>query len=507
MPKTNSDFDIRLITGDNAKAVRLEDLPPEAWTVLVGDDVGGDKLKKLYSSVPWLFRGVDIRANALAKVPFTISRGDEVIDTSADYTNAVKFWPKPEETLALIEASLTLMGRAYLLKAENRFGVLKLLRYLIPTSVKPKIDKELGLTHFERRLGHGVPIKLTVEEVVWFWRRDAFTEIGPPDTSPAKTAIRAAGVLFNVDTFVDAFFERGAIKATILSVPKGTAKGERQKLRGWFQRLMSSGIKTAFSTNVVADSVKTTVIGEGIQELSNTELTKEKREDISVALGIPMNLLFSGDANFATAKQEDFRLYDQTLLAEIKIIETALNFHVFHPQKLSIKFHAQALQIFQEEEVQRSAALVNLVRSGIPLVPAMKILGYDLPPEMSWEEFAVIVMADMQTKVDMRVPPTNFATDQPPNTPPSNTPPQKSAAEIALDTYESHAIKRFRASKAIKGTKDAPAFDAGDDVSKTLLAAIGGSLNRARDIKDIKRIFADAKSSLDAHDLAWSDYP
>jgi hypothetical protein len=233
-------------------------------------------------------------------------------------------------------------------------------------------------------------------------------------------------------------------------------------------------------------------------------LTKEKRQDITVALGVPANILFSDDANFATAKQEDFRLYDQTLLTEIKIIETNLNLHVFHPQGFSIKFHPQTLQIFQEEEVNRSAALVNLVRSNVPLIPGMKILGYDLPPEMDWEDLAKLILEDMELKASLRIPAGNFATDNPPNTAPST---QRTTQSKALDTYKSHAIKRFRDGKKIKGTKNAPSFDAGQDIPKTLLAAVGGALNRAKSIKDINRIFADAQKSEKMHNITWEDYP
>ena len=500
MPRNESDYNLFMTDGEKTSKFRFQDFPAEAWRTVTGTDEGGDALKKMYSSVPWLFRGVDIRAKALAKVPFTITKGETVVDTSEDYKNAVGFWPKPDETLELLEASLTLLGRAYLLKAQNKFGFLKLLRYLVPTTISPKIDKEAGLLHFERRIG-GTPRKLDLDEVAWFWGRDAFTEIGPPDTSPAKTAIRAAGVLFNVDSFVDAFFKRGAIKATILAVPKGTSKEQRQKLKGWWNGVVA-GIRSAWSTNVIADKITATTIGEGIQELSNTDLTKEKRQDITVALGVPANILFSSDANFATAKQEDFRLYDQTLLTEIKIIETNLNLHVFHPQGFSIKFHPQTLQIFQEEEVNRSAALVNLVRAGVPVIEAMQILGYDLPADTDWDALERSIIENMELKASLRVPAGDLATEQPPNTPASSSPQSK-----ALDVYKSHAVKRFKDGKKIKGTKNAPVFDANGDIPKTLLAAVGGALNRAKSLGDINRIFEDAKKSENNHHVDWSEYP
>ncbi len=501
MPRKNPDFNIQLFDGEKSSKFRFEDFPPEAWQTVTGTDVDVVGLQKLYKAVPWLFRGVDIRSGALAKVPFSISKGDTVVDISTDYKNVVQFWPKPYETLALIEASLTLTGRAYLLKAKNKFGVLKALRYLVPTTIRPKINKDIGLTHFDRNIG-GAPIRFELEDMAWFWAVDAFTEIGPPDSSPAKTAIRAAGVLFNIDEFVAAFFKRGAIKSTILAVPTGTAKAERDKLKGWFKKLMT-GIGNAFSTNVMADSIKVSTIGEGIQELANTELTKEKRQDISVALGVPANILFSDDANFATAKQEDFRLYDLTLEKELRLIEGVLNVHVFEPEGFSIKFHPQALQIFQEEEVNRSAALVNLVRAGVPVVESMQILGFDLPADLDFEELERSIKEDMEFKASLRIPSSDLGLEQPPNTPSSS---QRTAQSQALDKYKSHAIARFKSSKTIKGTKGAPPFES-DDIPNTLKAAVGGALGRAKTIKDINRIFEDAQRSEKMHHINWDEYP
>lgn len=500
MPKNTSDFDIQIYDGE--KSVRLQDLPPEAWRTIVGDDIGADSVKKLYSSVPWLFRGVDIRSNAVAKVPFSITKGETIIDDSMNYQNKVGWWPRPQETLALIEASLTLMGRAYLIKDFNRMTFLKRLRYVVPTTIRPKINAQEGLTSFERRLG-GQVIPLALEDVAWFWDVDAFTEIGPPDTSPAKTAIRAAGVLFNVDTFVESFFKRGAIKAMIIAVPKGTPKDQRDKIKSWFGRLISGAIN-AWSTNVVADKITTVTIGEGIQELSNTDLTKEKREDIAVALGVPQNILFSADANFATAKQEDFRLYDLTIESEIKLIEASLNELVFGPESMAIKFHQQALQVFQQEEVARSGALVNLERANIPPWDGMRILGYDLPPEVTMEQIRAAIEDYMEFKSGLSIPAASNS-DLGPNMP-SNSSAGRTAQSIALDTYKSHAIKRFKAGKSIKGTKDAPKFDS-EDIPNTLKAAVAGALNRVKDIKDINRIFEDAKKSEQMHHVDWSDYP
>jgi hypothetical protein len=234
-------YDIKIIDGE--KATRLEDFSPEAWTILTGGATGQDSdIQKLYGSVPWLNRGVGIRSAAMAKMPFTIFDGENEFDTSDNYQNKLGWWPNPDATLALVEASLTLMGRAYLFKVRGALNIIQHLRYLLPTSITPKFDEEEGLIGFKRKTKSGER-DIAPENLVWFWHRDAFTEIGPPSTSPAKTAMRAAGVLFNVDTFVDSFFERGAIKASLLAVARSTPPAERDRAKNWFARVLS-GVKT-----------------------------------------------------------------------------------------------------------------------------------------------------------------------------------------------------------------------------------------------------------------------
>ena len=477
--------------GNGQKAIRLEDLPAEAWRTISGEHQGGE-IRTLFEAVPWLRRGVKVRANVLSKVPFAIFDGDNEIDTSINYQNVVGWWPNPRKDLALIEASLTMTGRAYLHKTRSKMGetaFIQKLRYLAPQTVNPILDRQLGLVGFRRVMPSAD--KIPLDDIVWIWHPDYSVEIGPPHDSPATNASRAAGVLFNVDNFTAAFFERGAIKASILATPRGTLKDSRNNLKRWWERAIS-GIGNAWKTEVInADDVKVITIGEGIAELSNVELTKEKRQDISAALGVPQNILFSDDANFATAKQDDFRLLDQTVEPEAILIEGFLNELLFSQLKnpLQFKFFPKTMQISQEEEVDRSAALVNMERSGFPPWDAAKILGFDVPKDMDVEK----AIKEYQIfKASIGKTSSNAATDQGPITGASET-------RSALQTYESHAIKRFENGKSIKGTKNATPFDGHGEVSETLLASIGGALNNVKNISDIKRIFADAKQ--------WENYP
>jgi phage portal protein BeeE len=128
---------------DGRKSIELSQYPDEAWTWLTGEpDDGKTGIKEYFKAVPWLFRGVSLRANAVSKMPFEIYKGDgeDAIDASDKYENVVKFMPNPMRTLRLIEMSLALMGVAYLFNVRNQVVTLD-LKYLNPTTIEPIIDE------------------------------------------------------------------------------------------------------------------------------------------------------------------------------------------------------------------------------------------------------------------------------------------------------------------------------------------------------------------------------
>jgi hypothetical protein len=106
------------------------------------------------------------------------------------------------------------------------------------------------------------------------------------------------------------------------------------------------------------------------------EMHETTTREIAAAFGIPLSLLTSDSANYATA-QSDMRLfYENTIKARLMMYEAALNEQVLGAMGLHIRFTPEALSIYQEDEAERSGALLNLVNAGIPLSNAMLILGY-----------------------------------------------------------------------------------------------------------------------------------
>lgn len=341
-----------------------------------------------YQSVPWLFRAVQMRCDAVSKMPFRITKkgstSKDAFDDSANYQNKLGFLPNPTRLFWLIEAASSFWGSAYLWRSYNERRVLG-LRYLLPPTITPEIDEDQGLTGFTRYL-NGQPKHSTTADIVYLWRPDPFVEIGPPLSSPVSAALSAANVLLNVDLFAAAFFQRGAIKATLLTVEGNPPKTEREALKTWWERVIG-GIRNAFSTEVVSANVTPVQIGEGINDLANTTLTDEKRSEIAVALGVPQSVIHSGSATGlgggGVARQDDKHFYDKTVVPECGWMQADLNEQVFHPQGYHMEFTPEVLEIYQAEEAALARSFQLYVDIGLPKSLAAQMVGIELPP--GWE--------------------------------------------------------------------------------------------------------------------------
>jgi HK97 family phage portal protein len=332
-----------------------------------------------------LYRAVQLRSYSVSSMPFQLMKGDKVYDDSSDWKNEVGFLPNPYTILQLVESALIMSGRAYLFRERN-VAMTKALKYHLPTSVHPKIDDDKGMIeYFERPMKSGVIKRYPIKDYVYFWLPDPFVELGPAISYPAKSAFDACGILLNMDLFADNFFKRGAIKAMLLTVKGMPVEAEREKLKEWWYRVVS-GIRNAFGSQVInADSITPVVVGEGMKELENVTIGQEKREDISIALGIPMSILFAGAANFATARQDEINFLTKTIVPDCQFIQSVLNEQLFDDLGLHWEFLPETLDALQTDEASRSTALSMITSAGVPLHVALAVLGFELTDEQ-WKE-------------------------------------------------------------------------------------------------------------------------
>jgi HK97 family phage portal protein len=351
----------------------------EGWSI-AGKEKKTRNLSELYDAVGWLYRCVDLRSASLGNLPWVLEKeGDAVWRKDDEVPDDLKWLENLPELLPLSEASMVLTSETYWFIQRTGGGISE-IRWLSPTTMKPHWSATEGLVGYWRDIGNGQPKRfLSLEDVVYNYKADPMHETDP-DTSPAQAALSSAGVLFSIDTFTAGFFDRGAIKATLLTVPPNTKEPEREKLERWWKRFFA-GVSRAWASNVVSTGVTPVQVGEGMESLSNNSLTIERREDIATTIGVPHSLVASNAANYATAEIDQRNLYTFTILPSAFKLAQAINKQLLSPLGYNFRFLPQELSIFQEDETKRSTAVLNLVNAGMPLSVALETLGYDLSDE------------------------------------------------------------------------------------------------------------------------------
>jgi len=332
---------------------------------------GGDT-HNAYAAVPVVYRCVQLRANAIARVPCYITRNEEPVDYPLEYLLPRLLW--------LTEAALCIYGAAYWLRAMNRARV-EGFRWLLPPSIKILVDEVKGLTGFERKVGTQ-RITYTPEQLVYFWLPALDKEIGP-GVSPVQAALTMAGVSQNANEFASAFFGRGAIPATLLTIEGNPPDTELRRLEAWWKKLLS-GVQRAWETVAVRAGVTVQTIQPPIKDLAMVELNDVSRRQVAMALGVPVTLLEDA-ANYSTASTHHVQFYTETIAPECDLLTEILNAQVFKPQGMEIVLAVNELDVMQADESERSGSLKQLHEAGLPLVLAMQMLGYDLPEGWTYE--------------------------------------------------------------------------------------------------------------------------
>jgi HK97 family phage portal protein len=366
-----------LLYFDGAKSAPLSSIT--SWDRFLGTDNQSGftiTVDNAFRRVPWLFRGIHYRAAAVASMPYALTRGKRDVTESPEYK---RLTGKLKQLLYKTEMSLTTKAAAYWIKNVNAVGRNVTPDWLAADTMTYENDSQ-GITKFLRTLDINNPQEYEPDRIVYFWLPDHDTELGP-GTAPATVALRACGLLDNLDTFAEKYFARGAIKATLLSIPGNTPQKEQDRLETWWNRLLS-GVSSAWKSIVLKSTVVPTIIGEGLEDTATDKLTTQKREDIANALGVPQSLLFSNAANFATAAQDDLHFYMKTIMPECDLIEETLNTQLFAPEGLTFAFLPQKLETFQQYELQKAQAIQVLAGEPVLTVDeAREMLGRGPKPK------------------------------------------------------------------------------------------------------------------------------
>lgn len=372
---------------DGEKAVSLDGL--KGW-VGSNDNPYNEGPNKYFNKVSIVNRCVNIRANKFAALPWSVVSLDskKTIYTSdkGKLPPELIFMKKFKRNLALIEGSLCLFSTAYLYKTgigKNLLG----LQWLQSNSIDPIWDNNQGLIGFRRyiaidRKSDGKP--LPVEKVCYITLPNYLHETLPA-TSPVSAILNEAEVILAINDFTSTFIDRGAVKATILQVEQSATPQARQELKTWWSKV-ATGIKNAWTTEVLSSAVTPVVVGEGLKEVAEVEISMKKSEAIATGLGVPASILFGDSANFATSGVDVQSFYHNTLLPDATLVEEELNEKIFFDRGYYLQFDIERIQELNGDNVKEATAYKIFVESGIKPSVAVALSGVTLPDQVTGEQ-------------------------------------------------------------------------------------------------------------------------
>jgi Phage portal protein len=473
-----------------------------------------------YLSVGDIYRGVQIRANAVAKMPkhfYDLKGGDEIELGDPKLSILGKF----TDTLWRIESSLLFYGASYLAKLDANTNA---LRWFNSATIFPKWLPDKGLIGFSR----GAPGQnfFGLDAMAYIWYPSPFTELGP-GPGAARVAMEEAGVVRGVNRALSAYFERGMIQPVLIYSDAPLSPDQKSDLKTWFNR-MFGGVRRAFSLEIATRKLEKLDLSSSLKDAYPPGIRDEMCKSIAKTLGIPFSMLFSDAANYATAVQDEKNFYEQSVNPDCELIQEALNDQVFNYFGFELYFAPDELPYMQVNTTTKATGLKNLIDAGMPIDVALDGMGYDLDEEddarvrlislmkegATYDAARVYILAGADPNEIERVTavldlfkPVSVKPTTPieqmytaPQLPqPAQAPVTPPATPAVPPAKADLARWQVKAMKRLKSGKPAACEFESEHISPALSGAISGSLESCETADDVKRAFNGAQ--------IWEKYP
>lgn len=329
-------------------------------------------MASLYRDVAFLRRCVNLRADSVASIPLVLhdSRGSEIWDVHNEIPPEAWRWLSGlTELVKLMEMSGVLTARAYALKRRSA-GRPDAPAYYAPQTMRVvAISEEGDPTRFLREVTistdrgmQSMRREYDRDDLIYATWPDAYGElIGSPQ---AQAAREASEVLQTLNRTVDGFLDRGLIKATVLmSEDELLTEEDASKLRKYWNRMVR---RRTGETIVLHKSVKPMIVGEGLEGLDISDLARVMREEIAVALGVPVSMLLPDAANMATRHRDTLDFLSLVVLPEAKRIVDAINADLLSEMGAMLVMHPERMEAFQQSELEKAKGIIQL--TGQPIM-------------------------------------------------------------------------------------------------------------------------------------------
>lgn len=414
-----------------------------------------------YVKVPIIFRALRMRCNGLTRVPVYLWNGEDEVDE----------WPfqstMPLNSLLWMgEASNLLRGSAYFVRllddSQNNIG----LQFLNPFTVEQKlvpVKQDGGGTRDElifwqvidgKRHPIGPPDYWPREQMFYLRDFNPTDDVGP-GTSAASVALMSTQVQHYLTRFSSQFFENGAMPITMLNLPPGTQKAEKERVQNIFREMMQ-GVKNAFRVIATTGETKAQILTPELKSMELESISQRAIRDVAWAYEIPKSLLTGENANYAEAEVQKRNFIQDTITARASYYEAEVNALLkVSDFDFSIEFAPQEMHEMQKDEAAKATAFYDYVQGGMPPQLAAAIVGVNVPE--AWQAWMDIGKEGPGADAvpDTGGGPRTEDVDELPATPgrdssvpnAGNSPSTAGKSSVDMHRWERKALKRLKESQ------------------------------------------------------------
>lgn len=445
------------------------------WAEIFSNSEAGT-VQKAYELVPLVYRCVSLKSDSLSSVPLNLYKKGN--------TDKPIEWPwknfSTEDWVRKTSVALDMRGASFSVKLKNTLGgKVQGLQWLNPFSVDVSADSNANLTFKQSGAIGGSKSSWTADEMLYIRLFNPTIDYAP-GISPLSVAMKDASLIYYMNRFASAYFEKGAMPVTILSIDTMTSEDEVKRFEGVMKQALT-GIKNAFRVLALRGGKEMAPfkLTSDIKDLTMPQLEDRARRAICGAFGIPQTMLEDA-ANYATAKEHRLSFWQDTIRPHGVRIESELNRQALDQLGLEAHFAFDQLDIFQEDESERAGQLGSLVSAGFDLETACEVLGYELTDLQK----ARIFEKNKPAPVEVNTQPDKQKEEQPEYEPEENN---ASSIRSALFKWKAAALKAIKT-----GNNPNIEFD-NPSIPEHICDAIHDALENSKSADDIHAVFKDAR--------------
>lgn len=337
------------------------------WLRSLEQGIFSDKLNDPYSQYPWMYVAVNAIAMPISQVPFTIMKGDALVETGEVFDLFMR--PNPYMSRAELWQSLLthleIEGNAFLLLTWQKRSRIPSEMWVFGTDkIEPQTNSDGQLVAW--KMSGNKTTYFKPEEVIHFRKfnpKNAILGLSPVTVARLTMETDFAALKYN-----KAVIDNDAEPSGVLLSDKKLNDIQIKQIQKQFET-RHKGAENARKTAVL-EGLKYQRVSLSQKDMEFLEQRRYSREEILAIWRIPKGIVgVTDDLNYATLFGQKRIFWNDTLLPDVNIIESGLEaqfFRRFAPDHKG-KFDRKSVPELQEDYSQKVASAEILARIGYPI--------------------------------------------------------------------------------------------------------------------------------------------